>query len=161
MPQSELRVAAIVDAGTKFTGRQRTAMCLITELSRSGVDAELIVDRECDLTAVLTEKGHTYFVLEQVDRIGDSDGDTLRGGLWTKLLGALEVIRFNARFFRLAKRRSYDIVWAACSKHVLLVGLAARSAGIKLVWDLDLEPQSRGFVWWMHCVCIVLSHKVV
>lgn len=151
----------IIDKDASLTGAPRTVLNLLSALHRQEFQPVLVTQRESPLTEQLRERGIGVEILP-LPSILDVFDEGIFEYSWTQKIKALgAVLTYNRRIMRLADKHNADCIWARQIKGILLTGFAARWTRRPLVWDIGVEKKSKGFVYLLHTLGLLLASRVV
>lgn len=150
-----------VDRDVSMTGAPRSVLDLLTGLEERGVATSLVTQRESALTDQL-QSGSTIVEIQELPTLLDvHDEAVLNYSRWDFVRAGRQLIDYNRQVTKVIQKLAPDVVIARQVKGVLLTGPAARRLGIPLVWDVGMEKQSRGVVYWLHWLGLVLANRVI
>ncbi len=131
-PAERLRVVYL-DHVARLSGAEIALLRLLPHLE--GVDAHVILGEDGPLATRLQQAGISVEVLPLAPSARDLRRDSARAG-GVPLRTALETARYTLRLTRRLRRIDADLVHTNSLKSGVYGGLAARLAGVPLVWHL-------------------------
>jgi glycosyltransferase involved in cell wall biosynthesis len=124
------------DHTAKMGGGEIALLHLVTHLDRKRFEPVVVLADDGPLCAKLSEAGVETHVLPLSNRVAEVRKDSLKGprAVSGKQIG--EILRYIWRLRAFARARGAEIVHTNSLKADILGGLAARLAGIPLVWHI-------------------------
>lgn len=150
-----------VDKDLSMTGAPRTVYDLLTGLGQRGFETTLITQRRSELTRAFRSESTNIRVVPLPDVLDAHDEKALGYSGVGMLRAGWETISYNRRVRAVLKDIAPDLVITRQVKGVLLAGLATRSLGLPLVWDIGMEKESKGIVYGLHWFGLIVATKVV
>lgn len=144
-----------------LTGAPRRMLTLALELRRQGVSVSVASDGGTELLAAAGRAGIDTVVVDPMGPLSARGREGIGRGGAARLVNLFLVLLQNLRFWRVVRRERADVIWIRGSKGILFAGLGAWLSGKPLVWDVDYELPSVGWLRWLHRLGLWASQCVV
>lgn len=146
-------------SATSMTGGPRSLLYLLQTLD-DRIDPLVVLTHEGELSAELERRRFPVRVVPLPQALDLRQGALLRPT--ARLVhGALVLPRFTRALRAALASHESQVVWGRNVKSALLAGPAARALGVPFIWDVALEPPSRGLARAMQWAGLTLSYRVV
>lgn len=157
-----MRVLFYIPTVGKFlTGAPRRLLSLMDALKKMGVTVAFVGEPSTDLYEAAHSKGFEVFPLVPSDILSARRGALLHGRFWRRIKVGASLLKHNIDFYRLVKKTKPDVVWMRGSKAVGFAGIGVGISRRPLVWDVDYELPSAGFLKYLHHYGLFLAKKVI
>ena len=162
--ESRLRIA-IVDHTAALGGGEIALLNFVSRLDREKYDPLVILFSDGPLRHKLAEAGVRIAMFPLNPRVNNVRKDTLKGKSLLRIPRILAAICFSFRLSRFLLQEKFDLVHTNSLKSDVLGGLAARLAGIPVIWhirdriDLDYLPKTAVRIF--RCLARFVPRQVV
>lgn len=133
-------IAYIMPRYDSFYGGQKSVLTLVENLDER-INPIIVTTKEGKLSKNFRKKGIQVKILP-IEKVVNVFGKTISGyNILKKLKVILALLKYNIKLIKWIKSKKIDMVHANNIRAVLYSGLAARIAGIPLVWYIRNDSQ--------------------
>lgn len=156
------RVAIYFPSSENLTGGATTFINLIKGLKRfQKLQLLFITEKESELSKQIEDIGVKVKILPFSSLLENKNGEVFEYNFFKKFQILIELLRYNYRFRKIINDENCEVLITRNVKNVIYVGIGAKAAGSKVVWDIGLEPNSRGLIRILHLFSGLLSNVIV
>jgi glycosyltransferase involved in cell wall biosynthesis len=147
--------------GEAFTGGPRVLVNLLEEIDRHRFAVTVISNKLSPMTEALSRLGVDSVILPLDRQLERNGGQALRAAPGNLVRTLVSVFKHNKQVGKILYDHRPQVLWVRNIKGIMLTGLAALRSGTPVIWDIGLEPKSRGLVLLLHLCGFLLCAKVV